>query len=233
MKRFAVLVVLAMAISAAAQTEIAESKPSAAMPRENQSTLSQSQTSTQWALPVGTAIKFKLETPLSTAANQRGDRFGGRVTEAVKLNGRVVIPVGAALEGDVVRADEHRRIRGTGTLDLLPRLITLPDGRQLRVNAMIVDTSNHKDINITDEGQIKPRGHDRNDMVETALGTGAGAGVGAAIGGGKGALIGATVGAGATLVHWLTKTKTAYLPAGTEIIIELNRPLQLNYTDGD
>jgi hypothetical protein len=40
-------------------------------------------------------------------------------------------------------------------------------------------------------------------------------------------LIGAGVGASASLVHWLLKTRSAELPAGTEIIMELTRPMSL------
>ena len=37
--------------------------------------------------------------------------------------------------------------------------------------------------------------------------------------------IGAGTGATASLVHWLVKSRDAYLPAGTEIIMELSRPM--------
>src|SRR5262249_13827879 len=117
--------------------------------------------------------------------------------------------------------------------DLRPQYVTLPDGTRYTVNAVVVDTSNRPAVDVNDEGEIKGRGHDRGDLVETAAGTAVGAGLGAAIGGGKGALIGATVGAGATVVHWLTKTKSAQLPAGTEIIMELSRPMQLSSIEGD
>jgi hypothetical protein len=64
--------------------------------------------------------------------------------------------------------------------------------------------------------------------MEMAAGTGAGLGVGAAFAGGKGALVGAAVGATATAVRWLGKTKSADLPAGSEITMELGRPVMLN-----
>lgn len=216
---------LLTALTTAAQTKpvvIAEAQPPATQ------TLAQpASVPNATALPIGTAIRMKLETPLSTATNKAGDRFGGRVTEAVLLNGKTIIPVGAALEGDVIRAEQHRRIRGTPSFALRPNLITLPDGRKFVINATIVDTSN-RSLNVTDEGEIEGRGHDTADWVETGVGTALGTGIGAAVGGGKGALIGATIGAGGTVIHWLTKTKSAQIPAGTEIIMELNHPMALS-----
>ena len=97
----------------------------------------------------------------------------------------------------------------------------------------MIDTSDPEHLDVNDEGQIKGEGHDRTDVIETAAGTGVGAAIGAKIGGGKGVLIGAGVGATATLIHWLTKTKSADLPAGTELILELSRPMQLTSAEGD
>ncbi|HWR15380.1 MAG TPA: hypothetical protein VN577_11150 [Terriglobales bacterium] len=237
MKKYAALLTLALVSGAMAQQQIADNKPSAAVPHKSQTT-QQALTPTarsngEWALPVGTAIKMKLETTLASFTSKRGDRFGGRVVEPVRLNGKIVIPVGSAVEGDVAKAEESRRIRGTGTLDLLPRLVTLPDGKQYRLTAVVVDTSNRPAVDVNDEGEIKADGFDRTDKIETAAAAGVGAGIGVAAGGGKGMLIGATIGAGAAVVHWLTKTKSAILPSGTEIVLELSRPMQLSQVEGD
>ena len=49
--------------------------------------------------------------------------------------------------------------------------------------------------------------------------------VGGLIGGGKGVLVGGVIGATATVAHWLSKHNSAMLPAGTELDMELSRPL--------
>jgi hypothetical protein len=180
------------------------------------------------ALPAGTAVRMKLETPISTRSSTPGERFAGRVIEAVKLNGKTVIPVGAGLEGRVLRADEPRRIRGTPTIDLRPDLVVMPDGQRLALNAVVVDTSARPETEVNDEGKIKGRGRDSRDWKETGVGAGGGAIVGALVGGGKGTLIGAATGATASVVYWLTKRNTATLPAGTEIVMELSRPMALS-----
>ena len=50
---------------------------------------------TNMALPAGTAFKVKLENTLSTFSSKEGDSFSGRVIDAVVLDGKTVIPVGA------------------------------------------------------------------------------------------------------------------------------------------
>jgi hypothetical protein len=182
------------------------------------------------ALPVGTAVKMKLETRISTRMNKAGDRFSGRVTEAVRLRGRTIIPVGAGLEGRVAHLSEHRRIRGTATIDLRPDTITMPNGNRYSLSAVVVDTDARPDVDVNDEGNLKGRGHDGKDWKETGIAAGAGAVAGGLYAGVHGALIGAGVGATASVVHWLIKTRSAEVPAGTEIILELSRPMSLSYS---
>ncbi len=238
MKKLVLLLCAAMAVSAAAQTGASEhAKPSAATLRTHSDTphaaaanapLVAQPAVTQNAIPPGTAVYMKLETPLSTFGNKAGDRFAGRVTQPVVLNGKTVIPVGAALEGRVISASEPRRIRGNPTIDLHPDTITMPDGTRMAISAVVVDTSLHPQVEVNDEGQIKGKGRDGRDWKEAGVGTGAGAVIGGLAGGGKGMLIGAGVGATASVVRWLTRTHSAYLPAGTEIVMEISRPMTLS-----
>jgi len=53
--------------------------------------------------------------------------------------------------------------------------------------------------------------------------------IGGLAGGGKGLLIGGAIGAGATVGHWLSKRNSATLPSGTQLMMELSRPMTLNH----
>jgi len=179
------------------------------------------------SLPAGTGVKMKLETPISTRTTKVGDSFAGRVTEPVMIENKVVIPVGASIEGHVAKISEPRRIKGVPSIDLRPDMLTMPNGNRYSISAVLVDT-NVSGTNVTEEGKIKGSGHTGGDVKEIAIGTGAGLGVGALAGGGKGAVIGATVGASVTVAHWLTKRHSAELPAGSEITMELSRPMAMS-----
>ena len=179
----------------------------------------------QVTLPVGTAIRMKLETPLYTSSNKSGDAFEGRVTEDVKLGEKIVIPVGSALHGQVVRVAEPRRIKGKPMIQLRPESITMPNGERYTINAAVVDTNKVNGTDVDSEGRITGKTRSTRDNIELAGGTGVGAVVGGVVDGGKGVLIGAGIGAGAAMVHWLTKHNQTSLPAGSELVFELSRPV--------
>lgn len=180
------------------------------------------------SLPVGTTVKMKLETPISTSTTKPGDSFAGRVTEAVMLDGRTVIPVGASIKGHVVSVSEPRRIKGVPTIHLVPDEVTMPNGDRYQIAAAVVDAMGPSKTGVDDEGRIKGSGMSKTDKIEIAGGTGAGAIVGAVAGGGKGLVIGGAIGATITAVHWLTKRHSTELPAGTEIFMELSRPMTMS-----
>jgi hypothetical protein len=184
------------------------------------------------SLPAGTSMKVKLETALATFSSKSGDPFSARVTEAVMLDGKPVIPIGASVQGRVTKASEPRRIAGKPTIAIFPETVVLPNGEHYLLNATLVDTSVRNGTDVNDEGQFKGKGHDGKDMTEIGMGTGGGMLVGGLIGGGKGVLIGGAVGATATVAHWLGKKNSATLPAGTELVMELSRPLAMTAATG-
>ena len=181
----------------------------------------------QTALPTGTAVKMKLETTLATFSSKAGDPFSARVTEPVVMNGKTVIPTGTTVEGRVTKTNEPRRIAGRPTIAIFPEHLVLPNGDRFMLNASLVDTNARRGTDVNSEGQFKGDGHDAKDLTEIGLGTGGGMLIGRLAGGGKGFLIGGAVGATVTVTHWLGKHRSAMLPAGTELVMELSRPMTM------
>jgi hypothetical protein len=187
---------------------------------------------TNMSLPAGTAVKVKLENTLSTFGSKSGDPFSGRVTEAVMLDGKTVIPVGASVQGRVTKVSEPRRVAGKPTIGIFPETVVLPNGERYTLNATLVDTNQRHGTDVNTEGQFKGAGHDGKDLTEIGMGTGGGMLIGGLIGGGKGVLIGGTIGATATVAHWLGKHRSAMLPSGTELVMELSRPMVMTAESG-
>jgi hypothetical protein len=182
------------------------------------------------SVPEGTALMVKLDNTLTTFHSKAGDPFSGHVTEAVIMDGKTVIPVGATVQGRVTKVTEPRRFAGKSTITIFPENLVLPDGQRFVLNASLVDTSRRGRTDVTEEGEFKGAGHSGRDMTEIAAGTGGGMLIGGLIGGGPGLLIGGAVGATATTAHWLVRRTSATLPAGTELTMELSRPLEMGVT---
>jgi hypothetical protein len=166
----------------------------------------------------------RLDTTLATFSNRVGDPFQAKVTQPVVVNGATLIPVGSTVEGRVTKVSEPRRISGRPTIGILPEAVILPTGERYFLDATLTDT-NIRGTDVTEEGQFKGQAHDRRDTLETGGGTAGGMLIGGLIGGGPGILIGGAVGATASTVHYLAKHRSAILPAGTQLTLELNRPM--------
>ncbi|HEY4904574.1 MAG TPA: hypothetical protein VIH89_13965 [Candidatus Sulfotelmatobacter sp.] len=182
---------------------------------------------TSASVPSGTALMVKLQTTLATFSNKTGDPFQARLDQSVVLNGQTLLPAGTIVEGRVTKVSEPRRITGKPTLGILPEAVILPTGERFFLDATLIDTNMGPGTDVNAEGQFKGSGHDRRDQLEVGGGAAGGMLIGGLVGGPPGILIGGAVGAGSTTAHWLTKHHSAVLPAGTELTLELNRPLSM------
>jgi hypothetical protein len=172
----------------------------------------------------GTLLRVKMRDDLSTATTTPGTKFTAEVTEAITNKGRVIIPIGSVLEGQVTEVHVGKRISGAASLHLVPRSVTLPDGTVYVIHAQLIDTSLNS-FNVDREGTLKRKDQVKKDLAVAALATGGGAAAGALIGGGVGALVGAGVGAGASTVMWLKQERQANLDKDSRLVFSLTTPL--------
>ncbi len=179
----------------------------------------------------GTLLKTKNMEVLSTSSTLQGSRFTAEVTESIEREGRVIIPVGSILEGQVTQVHGGRRISGSALLHLETRDVMLPDGTHYIVHAQLIDTGK-SDFNVTDEGTLKKKGHGKETLAVVGGVTGAGAVSGAMIGGGVGAIVGASIGAGVSTVIWLKQDRQATLPKDVQLVFSLTTPMILTPLSG-
>ena len=174
----------------------------------------------------GTVLRTRIQDTLSTSTTLPGTRFTAEVTEPIVRDGRVIIPVGSILNGQVTEVRGGRRITGAALLHLETRDVTLPDGSHYIVHAQLVGTG-PSDFKVTDEGTLKKKDHAKETLAVVGGVTGASAVTGAVIGGGVGAAVGAGIGAGVSTVLWLKQDRQATLPKDMPLVFSLTTPMIL------
>jgi hypothetical protein len=179
-------------------------------------------------LAQGTKIVFTLNNNLSTKTSEEGDTFSGVVNRSVRVGDRIVIPEGSLVRGTVNHVKRPGRVKGRAELGLRFDEIELPDGTQIPLAASLTELDEADKEKVTEEGQVEGEGSKKRDAATIGAGAGIGAVIGAIAGGGKGAAIGAGAGAAAgTGVVLATRGKDAELKRGSDLAIQLDRPLSV------
>jgi hypothetical protein len=174
----------------------------------------------------GTLLRVNMVDGVSTESTAAGTKFTASIVEPVEKGGRVIIPVGSVLDGQVTEVHSGRRISGGALLHLEPRNITLPDGTHYVVHAQLIDTA-RSDFKVDSEGTLKKREHPKETLAVMSLATGSSAVAGAMIGGGVGAVVGAGIGAGVSTFLWLKQDRQATLNKDSRLVFMLTTPMIL------
>jgi hypothetical protein len=178
-------------------------------------------------LPKGTELRVRLLETLSTQRNEAGDQFRAEVAQPVELDGEVVVPVGARLEGIVTHLKRAGRIKGRSEMALRFQRMGLPDGAEMSCDALVVELEPRREEEVRDDtGTIQAQGEVGDDAKRVGTSAGIGALIGILSGGRGGARTGAAVGALAGTAGVLaTRGSDMILPAETEMTIRLERDL--------
>ena len=180
---------------------------------------------TETVLPVATVLRIKLVLPISTATARPGEKFFATLTSPVVVDGRTIIPSGTSVTCRVDGAHGGRRFAGKPSLTIRAVSVQLPSGEVLRFTASVIDSATPHRLDVDQEGRVRGKTFNPMDKIETGTLAGAGLIAGAVIAGGPAAIfIGAASGAALGAGHVLVKHKDLTLPAGTELIFELDAP---------
>lgn len=176
----------------------------------------------------GTNLRVALDTTLSTKSARVGDRFSGTLREPIYVNGKEAIPYGSRIDGRVSEVQRPGHTHGVGKLDIVFEKIQLPNGYTETIVASMAGAETSDKTKVDKEGTISGPSSRKRDAAEVAGAGGVGAGIGAIAGGAKGTAIGGGVGAIVGLADSMRRRgKDLELPAGTSLVIRLDRPLTL------
>lgn len=165
-------------------------------------------------IPVDTALRLQLTTPINTKTNNEGDRFTARVLEPATYEG-------ATVEGYIARIERSGKLKGHTEMALDFDTITFRDGRRSAFYAQIEKIYIGDSIKTADEeGNIDSATKTRDILIRSGGGAALGAIIGAIAKGGKGAAIGAIIGAGVGAGSvFIQGKKELILDSGTEMSV--------------
>jgi Bacterial conjugation TrbI-like protein len=185
--------------------------------------------SDQILVPAGTHLPLVLHNGITTRSAQPGEPLYLETTFPVLVDGRIVIPAGSYVQGEITEAKRPAKGKGGGEVRIRLTTLILPNGYTVRFDAVPTNADTGGSEYAGKEGQIdtdRDRGADAGTVIKTG---GAGAGIGAIAGGAKGAGIGAGIGAAAGLATvMMTRGPDLELPRGSAVDIMLDRPLSLD-----
>lgn len=235
-RRFHAVVVLATlsAVPALSQSEPPPQTPPAQQEAPAPPAKPEKSAAKKLLVPSGTRLPLVVHNSISTRFTKPGDPIYLETTFPIILDGRIVIPAGSYVSGEVISAKRPGKVKGRGELQVRLTNLILPNGYTARLDAYPTGAETGANDKVEEEGKIKGDS-DKGSDVGTVIGTtGAGAGVGGLIGvaagnSAKGAAIGGAAGAAAGLLAvLLTRGPELEVPRGSVIDIQLDRPLYLD-----
>jgi len=181
-------------------------------------------------VPAGTHIPLVLHNAVSTRSARPGDPVYFETLFPVMIDGKVVIPAGSYVSGEVTESKRPGRVKGRGELMIKLTTMILPNAYMVNLNAVPSNAGTGGNETTDSEGKIigdSEKGHDIGTVAKT---TAAGAGIGglatqSAKGVGIGAAAGAAVGLAAVL---LTRGPDAEMPRGSTVEAVIDRSIYLD-----
>jgi hypothetical protein len=181
-------------------------------------------------VPAGTHIPLVLHNAVSTRSARPGDPVYFETLFPVMIEGKVVIPAGSYVSGEVTESKRPGRVKGRGELMIKLTTMILPNAYMVNLNAVPSGAGTGGNETTDGEGKItsdSEKGHDIGTIAKT---TAAGAGIGGlATQSGRGVGIGAAAGAAAGLAAvLLTRGPDAEMPRGSTVEAVIDRSLYLD-----
>jgi type IV secretion system protein VirB10 len=181
-------------------------------------------------VPAGTHIPLVLHNAVSTRSARPGDPVYFETLFPVMIEGKVVIPAGSYVSGEITESKRPGRVKGRGELMMKLTTLILPNAYMVNLNAVPGNAGTGGNETTDNEGKIIADSNKGSDIGTIAKTTGAGAGIGglatqSAKGVGIGAGVGAAVGLAAVL---LTRGPDAELPRGSTVEAVIDRSILLD-----
>jgi hypothetical protein len=189
-----------------------------------------------YIVPAGTKVLLQLKNSINTKSAKPGDGVYLASTFPVVVGNRVMIPAGVYVQGVVDRVQRAGRMHGRAQLDMHFTSIVFPNDSVAEIPGMVnsLPGAQKQDVKKNGEGTVEQESdktRNAGKVAEVSVPTGATVGAIGGLGAGHplaGGLAGAAGGlAAAGLVSLFTRGADVNIPAGTQVEMVLQRPLEL------
>jgi type IV secretion system protein VirB10 len=229
MKRLALFVVFAAALSSFAQEQEQQAPPPA--PKEQMRSPEAAPPAPQMVtLPPGTRALLVLKNAISSKTARPGDAVYLQTSFPVVQDGRVAIPAGTYVQGVIDSAKRSGRIKGRAEIQMHFTTLVYPNGYMVSMASNVGASDSSDAQRVEDkEGTVKAEGTKGRDAATLATTTGGGTLIGAGLGGARGAGIGAGAGLGVGLLTTLlTRGNEVRFEPGSTVDMVLERSIQID-----
>ncbi len=162
-------------------------------------------------IPTGTTLSLALTSSVGSDTSAVEDPVSARLTHAIRIDDRDVVPAGASVAGVVTEVGGAGRVKGRGRI-------------AFRFTSLQTATERYE-LQAAPLAYVAPATKGE-DATKIGIGAGAGAAIGAFLGGKGGAAKGAAIGGGAgTGVVLATKGGEMRLAPGADVTSRLTAPL--------
>ncbi|MGC2806414.1 MAG: hypothetical protein WA211_09795, partial [Candidatus Acidiferrales bacterium] len=216
--------------SAPPASAVAPGSATANQPAAPATTAAANKTTAKIQVPSGTHIPLVLHNSISTRSARPGDPVYFETLFPIMIDGKVVIPAGSYVSGEITESKRPGRIKGRGELMMKLTTLILPNAYMVNLNAVPGNAGTGGNETTDSEGRIigdSEKGHDIGTIAKT---TAAGAGIGGiATQSGRGVGIGAAAGAAVGLAAvLLTRGPDAEMPRGSTVEAVIDRSIYLD-----
>jgi hypothetical protein len=181
-------------------------------------------------IPAGTKVPLVLKQGISTKNAKPGDHVYLQTNFPYVQDGRMVIPEGTYVQGEITSVQRAGRVKGRAEVMMHFTTLIFPNGYTVTLPGAVDNVPGSRNDSLkSEEGKIQHEGEKGKDTATVASTAGTGAAIGAISGGLKGAGIGAGIGGVAGLATvLLTRGGDVRMDTSTAVEMVFQRDVPLD-----
>jgi outer membrane lipoprotein SlyB len=164
-----------------------------------------------YELPAGTVIRVQMDNGINSKVSSVNDTFTTTIVDPVSVRGTVVVPIGAIIEGKVLKVKRAAIGNKNGSLIVSFETLRFADGEKRNIRGVLVE-------------ELEAETSQATTVLAIIGGTAVGGILGSVSNVNNGALIGAGIGAGAG-------SGIAFLRKGKNVEIDTNEKFEIKLTE--